>query len=236
MYDICYFFLIFFLYSILGYFIECFCCSIIEKRIVLNRGFCLGPYLPIFGFSAIVITFLFYPYRDMPLLLFFLSACSCTMIEYITSYLLELIFHARWWDYKDKKFNINRRVCLSNSILFGVAGLFCVHVFTPFFSFLLDLLSSTALITIGIICMVLFTTDVVITVITLVQIKVISMGWKNQDATQEISFKVHDQISKNRVLVRHLLHAFTLRGSHNLLASIRANLDERRKEAKENKK
>ena len=144
MYDICYFFLIFFLYSILGYFIECFCCSIIEKRIVLNRGFCLGPYLPIFGFSAIVITFLFYPYRDMPLLLFFLSACSCTMIEYITSYLLELIFHARWWDYKDKKFNINGRVCLSNSILFGVAGLFCVHVFTPFFSFLLDLLSSTA--------------------------------------------------------------------------------------------
>ena len=123
-------------------------------------------------------------------------------------------------------------------ILFCLEWLgYSVFMFLPhFFSFLLDLLSSTALITIGIICMVLFTTDVVITVITLVQIKVISMGWQNQDATQEISFKVHDQISKNSVLVRHLLHAFTLRGSHNLLASIRANLDERRKEAKENKK
>ena len=132
LYQVCYFFLIFFLYSILGYFIESICCSVIEKRLVLNQGFCLGPYLPIFGFCGIFISFLLYSYRDMPVLLFLLSAISCTVIEYITSYILELIFHARWWDYKEKKIHINGRVSLVNSVLFRRTFL-C----SPYYSFFL---------------------------------------------------------------------------------------------------
>lgn len=129
---------------------------------------------------------------------------------------------------KRKKFHINGRVSLVNSLLFGLGGLFCVRLITPFFCALLDALDENVLILIGSICLVVFLIDVVITITTLVQIKVMDRGFENQDATQEISLQVKKQISKNQTLARHLLHGFS---SFDLkLVYIRDRLDEKEKQ------
>ena len=81
--------------------------KLIEKRKFVNRGFLIGPYCPIYGHGAILITILLQKYIDDPIALFIMGVVVCSILEYLTSYFMEKIFHARWWDYSRYKFNIN---------------------------------------------------------------------------------------------------------------------------------
>ena len=129
----CYIFLIFIIYSFIGYLIEITNCSIREKKLVFNRGFFLGPYLPIYGISCLLMGSFIIRYKSDLLTVFVMSAFVCTTVEYITSYVLEKIFKARWWDYSDHRFHINGRVSLTTSLGFGTLGLILVYIFNPFF-------------------------------------------------------------------------------------------------------
>ena len=67
-----------------------------------------------------------------------ISRCSLSsgmvltsIIEYITGYLLEKLFATKWWDYSGRRFNIHGRVCLRNSLLFGVLSVVAVRVIDP---------------------------------------------------------------------------------------------------------
>jgi len=128
--NIIFYFFLFFLYSILGWIIETIFVAIIDKKIV-NRGFLIGPYLPLYGSSAIVMILYLNQYKDNPLTVFLLAMFVCTFLEYITSYIMEKIFKARWWDYTNQKFNINGRVCLKNSLLFGILSLILIYLINP---------------------------------------------------------------------------------------------------------
>ncbi len=234
LYQLCYLFLMFFLYSVIGYLIEIINCSIHSKEIVVNRGFCLGPYLPIYGVSSIIMSLYLIRYQKDPIALFVMSALVCTIIEYFTSYILEKIFKARWWDYSEKKFNIEGRVCLLNATLFGVGGLACVYLINPFLTSILNLLPDKALIIISIILFVVFASDVIVTFITLYQVKVASLKFKNKDATSEIS-KVRQENIKNSTLIRHMLNAFPridIQKHKDPLAKVKAYLDHQKKKTK----
>ena len=122
LYTISFWFLLFLLYSIIGYIAEVVSCSITLKKIVLNRGFLIGPYLPIYGFGCLIMVWLLFRYEDDLLVLFIMSAFFCTVLEYFTSLLMEKLFKLRWWDYSNRKFQINGRVCLNNALLFGFSG------------------------------------------------------------------------------------------------------------------
>ncbi len=111
------FFLWFMFYSILGWIYESILCSITERCLV-NRGFLNGPYCPIYGAGAIL-NVLVLSNVTGPIPLFFVAALLTGILEYFTSWIMEEIFHARWWDYSDKKFNINGRVYLTGAIAFG---------------------------------------------------------------------------------------------------------------------
>ena len=111
MYKICYWFFFFMIYSFIGYLAEITCCSINNKKLIVNRGFCLGPYLPIYGSSSVIMNIFLAKYSKDIITLFVMSAFVCTLMEYMTSLILEKIFHARWWDYTEKKFNLSGRVC-----------------------------------------------------------------------------------------------------------------------------
>ena len=124
---ILYLFLSFIIYSFLGYIIEITNCSLKEKKLVLNRGFFLGPYLPIYGISCLIMELLILRYKNDLLTVFVMSAFISTTLEYITSYILEKIFKARWWDYSERKFNLEGRVCLFNAFLFGLGGIAFVY-------------------------------------------------------------------------------------------------------------
>ena len=125
-------FYIFIIYSILGWFMEVIIVST-KKRKLTNRGFLIDPWCPIYGFGALFITVLLKKYYEDPLVLFIKSFLLGSILEYVTSYIMEKIFHARWWDYSDHKFNVNGRISLITSLGFGFLGLILVYVFNPFF-------------------------------------------------------------------------------------------------------
>ncbi len=87
-----------------------------------NRGFLYGPICPIYGFGANIAAALFGSLVGNPFKLFFVCMISSAALEYITSFVLEKFFGARWWDYSTIPLNIHGRICLSCSIAFGLAG------------------------------------------------------------------------------------------------------------------
>ena len=123
--------LLFFFYSAAGWCLESLYCSIGEKRFV-NRGFLTGPMCPIYGTAALVMVILIYnPFRDNPLAVFLLGIILCDIVEFITSYLMEKLFSARWWDYTYELLNINGRICLKHTLYWGVISIIFVKTIHP---------------------------------------------------------------------------------------------------------
>ena len=139
-------FIYFVIYSFIGYLAEVIYVSFEQKKLV-NRGFLCGPICPIYGLGALLMIVLLKRYIHDYLALFVFGALIATTLEYYISYILEKIFHNKWWDYNNKSFNINGRVCLTNSILFGIASVSLSEFIHPFVSrYLLRLSSQTLLI------------------------------------------------------------------------------------------
>ncbi len=119
------YFLYFVVYSVCGYFAEVIYCSLLQRKLV-NRGFLYGPWIPIYGFGGLVIhvaTSSMHVAAGNPVVVFFTSMMSASVIEYIGSWWMEKAFGLKLWDYSRHRFNINGRVCLLNSTLFGLGGL-----------------------------------------------------------------------------------------------------------------
>ncbi|NLB27483.1 MAG: putative ABC transporter permease [Clostridiaceae bacterium] len=122
-------FLWFVTYSVLGWIYETTLASIMRKRFV-NRGFLNGPYCPIYGGGALLVIALLSDLRH-PLLLFLAAVLLTGSLEYLTSWAMEKLFHARWWDYSEKKFNIKGRVYLKGVIVFGAFSLILIRFLHP---------------------------------------------------------------------------------------------------------
>lgn len=131
--------LYFIIYSIIGWCVEMLYCRILDGKFV-NRGFLYGPYCPIYGFGAIIIIKTLTPFANNIFFVFILSVLLTSLLEYITSYILEKIFDSKWWDYSHLPLNINGRVCLLNSILFGILGLIMIYIIHPYVVGIIDLL------------------------------------------------------------------------------------------------
>ena len=123
-------FMYFMVYSILGWAVETVYCSAIQRKIV-ERGFLNGPYCPIYGVGAVIVLLVLDPYINQPGLIFILGLILTTILEYLVSVIMEKLFHMRWWDYSQHRFNINGRVCLLNSTLFGFLCLILTLVIHP---------------------------------------------------------------------------------------------------------
>ena len=162
MYEFCFYFLMLFVFSVVGWITECIYCSIGEKKLVLNRGFLIGPYCPIYGVGTLYVYFAIDRFKDNYFLFFLTSIIGLSILEYLTSYFMEKIFHARWWDYSNRFLNINGRVCLMNAILFGImAILFSYFVLTPYVNFVSQI-PKIILIIVSIIFLIIFVTDYIV--------------------------------------------------------------------------
>ena len=120
------YFLTFIIYSFVGWIMETLFCFFVTKKMV-NRGFLIGPICPIYGVGCMLLIFLLNKYINQPIALFALSIIVCSILEYFTSYIMEKLFKVRWWDYSDKKFNINGRICLETMVPFGILGTLIVY-------------------------------------------------------------------------------------------------------------
>ena len=112
--------LLFFVYGFLGWCTEVAFAAFKSGRFV-NRGFLNGPICPSYGFGLIGVVLLLAPLKGNLWLLFVGSCVITTLIELVTGFLLEKLFHAKWWDYSGMPLNIGGYVCLLFSLIWGVA-------------------------------------------------------------------------------------------------------------------
>ena len=115
--DIC---LMFFLYGFLGWVIEVAFFGVTERQFV-NRGFLNGPICPIYGVGGTLVIMCLTPLKGSFPLLFIGSVIVPSLLEWLTGYVLEKIYHIRWWDYSDKKFNLGGYICPQFSFYWGIA-------------------------------------------------------------------------------------------------------------------
>lgn len=137
-------FLTFIVYAFFGWCCECVYCSVPAGKFI-NRGFLNGPICPVYGFGAVIVIHALRPLGNHVLLTFFGGMLLTSALEYLTSVLLEKLFHLSWWDYSKRKFNLHGRICLLNSTLFGLLCVFAVHVVDPWVSGCIHALSVPAL-------------------------------------------------------------------------------------------
>ena len=198
-------FLLFIMYSIVGWAIEVINCYILNRKWT-NRGFLIGPYCPIYGCGSILMTLLVSDETDI--ISTFLKCMSiCSILEYMTSYIMEKMFKTRWWDYTKNKFNINGRICLQTMILFGLAGIIIIKVASPAFIFDINLLSNLALNIIFGICFVLFFTDLIVSYNIVSSFKKIPRTIR-KDSTEEMTKLVRKTLKEKNYLYRRMLNSF----------------------------
>jgi len=166
-YEILCFFLI---YSFFGWCLEVVY-QAVEHGKFINRGFLNGPYCPIYGFGVIIVTGALDPIKSNAVVLFFGSVLLTSMLEFITGFVLEKIFHMHWWDYSEEKFNIRGYICLKFSLLWGVACIIVVRIIHPAVSVFVDKFPATAGIIIISVYMIGVASDMIVTVLAIIHFK-----------------------------------------------------------------
>ena len=225
--DLRVYFLLFMTYAICGWIMEV-TCKLIQYKRFINRGFLIGPYCPIYGYGAILITILLRKYTNDPVVLFFMAIIICGTLEYLTSYFMEKIFKARWWDYSQKKFNINGRVCLNTIIPFGLLGLFIMYVSNPFLIGKIEQLPEIALNILSSVLLVIYIVDNIVSGIVIRYVKKTEKDFgKELDNTEEMTKKVKEILQSKSVLHRRLLNAYPK------LEAVKIKIKEKKQEIKE---
>lgn len=190
-------FLLFWLFSTIGWILEVMVFIVVDKKLV-NRGFLIGPYCPIYGFGALIMLLLA-PYKDNIFVTFILALVLCSVLEYFVSYLMEKMFKIRWWDYSNDAFNINGRVCLRNAIAFGALGVIFTRYLNPWYFSIVDGIDNNILLIIAIIVLIITLVDIFVSFNAMNSIKSIInrdlSKYKNKDSTDDVKKLIS---SKNR--------------------------------------
>jgi len=126
-YDLLYYF---FIYAFMGWCIETVYASWKDAHFV-NRGFLNGPFCPIYGFGALILIIVLRPVMDNIILLFIGAVILTSILEYITGFVLEKVFGHKWWDYSNRPFNIQGRICLRFSIYWGIVSVLILKILHP---------------------------------------------------------------------------------------------------------
>lgn len=208
-YDFSYIFILFLIGSIFGWFFECVNCSIRERKLIYNRGFLIGPYCPIYGWGVLYSYFFLNQYKTDPLILFVMGAIGTSILEYLVSYFMEKIYQARWWDYSKEPFNINGRICLRNSVTFGLCGLLFIYIVQPILLAFIDLIATDVLIVLSSILFIIFLIDNIVTYTIMYKIKnkIIKLDIYN-DSTYEIDLEIKKILSLYAYNAKRILESF----------------------------
>ncbi len=201
--------LLFFSYAFIGWCIEV-TLKYFQFHRFINRGFLTGPWLPIYGSGAVLITIAVKgaaPLESSIGTTFVLSLLLCGLLEYLTSYFLEKRFHARWWDYSQKPMNLHGRVWIGNLILFGLGGVLIVNLINPLLERISRHLSLPAQEVLALSLSAIFIADYVMSHFVLKLVKTGVEGSK-ADNTEEISREVKLLLRDRSVFYRRFAEAY----------------------------
>lgn len=161
---------LFLIYAFLGWCVEVSFVAVTLGQVV-NRGFLNGPVCPIYGVGMVGVLLLLEPVSNSLILLFLLGMLLCTAVELAGGWVLEKVFHTRWWDYTNQPFNLGGYICLGFSIMWGLAVTFVVRLVHPVIYALVAWLPHTLGLVLVIVLYILFITDFILTLITIVGLK-----------------------------------------------------------------
>ena len=201
--------LLFFAYAFLGWGIEV-TLKYFQFHRFINRGFLTGPWLPIYGSGAALITVVIKGLAPLEFSVgttFAVSFLLCGFLEYMTSYVLEKRFHARWWDYSQKPMNLHGRVWIGNLILFGLGGVVIVDLINPLLLRLSEHMSFPLREIMALFLSVVFVADYVMSHFVLKLVKT-SVELREADDTEAISKEVRLLLSDRSVFHRRFAEAY----------------------------
>ena len=158
-------------YSFLGWVMESIFRSISEKKII-NTGFLKGPFCPIYGVGAIIMLLFLKRFSDNLTVLFIVSVVVLTIWEYLVGVLLEKLFHTKYWDYSKNKFNFQGRICLTNSIFWGILGVVFIKYIHPAIENLIEKIDVRILIFVYSILGIVILVDMITSIVKVKNIKV----------------------------------------------------------------
>ena len=201
--------LLFFAYAFLGWCIEV-TLKYFQFHRFINRGFLTGPWLPIYGSGAALITVVVKGLLPIEFgfgTTFAVSFVLCGLLEYLASFFMEKRFHARWWDYSQKTMNLHGRIWIGNLVLFGLGGVLIVHVINPL---LFQLFGKITLLVREITAGALSTVFIADYIVSHFVLKLVKTGVENSEAdnTEEISREVRLLLRDRSVFARRFADAY----------------------------
>ena len=187
------------LYSFAGWVLESVC-KTIEQRKFVNSGFLHGPFCPIYGFGAIIMLLCLNFLKEKPIVLFIAAFFVLSIWEYLVGLFLEKVFKTKYWDYSHLKFNIHGRVCLKNSLFWGLLGVVFVRYIHPFIDGYVKIVPIDLLLYINIIIGIAILVDLVFSIIAVVNFetmvnKINELG----DNIKEKAKELKELNDKNRI-------------------------------------
>jgi len=198
--------LYFFIYSFIGWLLEVIC-KLIEQKKFINRGFLIGPICPIYGYGVLGIVLLIGKDTSDILAIFLKAIFICSLLEYFTSYFMEKLFHARWWDYSKKKFHINGRICLETMVPFGLLGCIVIYFVHPVIVNFVNAIPAWLQLVFASLFMLIYIIDNMVSFRVMNKIKS-EIKKQAMDNTETIRKKILEWIDSNSVLYKHIKNAY----------------------------
>ena len=179
-----YLILYFFVYGFLGWCTEVAFAACKERKFV-NRGFLNGPICPIYGIGVGLVVQFLTPYKENLVLLYIASVVMVTALEWVTGFILEKIFHNKWWDYSKMPLNLNGYVCLLFSLIWGVACVLIVDFIHPLIHKVLSWIPFPVGMTLIVVLSIVMFVDLYVTASTILKMN------KHLEKMKEIAADLH---------------------------------------------
>ncbi len=186
---ICYFFI----YAFFGWCVEV-CFAAFKHGTFVNRGFLNGPVCPIYGVGVCIVVLILSPLKHNFLLLFLGSVLLTSALEWLTGFVLEKVFHQKWWDYSDMPFNLQGYICPLFSVLWGLACLLIMDMVHPGIEKLVAWLPLKVGIPLVSVLGLVFLVDIILTVMTMLKL---NQKLRSIDELSGAIKNVSDRIGKN---------------------------------------
>ncbi len=215
----------FLIYSVAGWIWESLVCPILTNNPIHNSGFLTGPVVPIYGAGAVTVNILF-SQNDSLLSIFLEGACVACVIEYLTSYVMEKIYHRRWWDYSNKRFNVNGRICAEGFVVFGLFSVVSIKYLDPRMAAWLATYDLIPLVVVATIGMTLFVTDLIMTINQMAHLQE-KLDLFTADLVKEAD-KLKVTLEENRMTRKAIYNIIEQRRIQNIPPSIEKNFSEAR--------
>jgi len=199
--------LYFIIYSCFGWIMESVIKTVVQRK-PINSGFLHGPFCPIYGFGAIIMFIFLQRFKDNIILLFISGFFILSLWEYIVGWLLEITFNTKYWDYSNNKFNIKGRVCLLNSLFWGLLGVVFIKFIHPFIVEKIGTINTIYLTICTIALSVAMLVDMIITIIKVKNINI------NLEKLKEISDRIKekiDELESRKITKEELQEAIQIR-------------------------